>query len=294
MNILTTKGIQIIDLLDSYNIKPISLMGNKAWFLSPFREESKPSFVVNLKSNRWVDFGDTNHNTRGRNFSNGDTIDLVMILENLSIPEALNFLERKKIPSFLFREHKKINTEPGKIEIYHLHELRGMILINYLKNRGIDVAIAKMYVQEAYYLIDSRQYFALAFKNDLGGYELRNKHFKGGSSPKYFTTIPGKDPAGLNIFEGFFDFLSFATYFTHSYRENTSVILNSLVYLKNFLPQLGKYERVNIFLDNDEPGRNSTRRIQEIKPCSIDHMPLIYPAYKDFNVFLMMRKSLSF
>jgi len=289
MNILTAKGIQIIDLLESYNIKPVSLTQETAWFLSPFREETKPSFKLNLRKNRWVDFGHITYKPDKVIFSNGDIIDLIMILEKVPINEALELLEKKQIPFLLCRQNLKISKEPGKIEIYHLNELKIKILKDYLIKRKIDLDIAKMYVQETHYFIDSRRYFAIAFKNDMGGYELRNERFKGGSSPKYFTTVPGQDPAGLNIFEGFFDFLSFATYFPHIYLENTSVILNSLACLKNFLPQLVKYERVNIFLDNDEPGRNCTWRIQEIKPCSIDHMPLIYPDYKDFNEFLMMK-----
>ncbi len=48
----------------------------------------------------------------------------------------------------------------------------------------------------------------MGFKNNFGGFELRNKYFKGSSSPKEITLISNNSPDRLNVFEGFMDFLS--------------------------------------------------------------------------------------
>ena len=50
-------------------------------------------------------------------------------------------------------------------------------------------------------------YSAIGFKNNAGGYELRNEYFKGSSSPKCVTYLDNKADK-ISVFEGFFDFLS--------------------------------------------------------------------------------------
>ena len=74
---------------------------------------------------------------------------------------------------------------------------------------------------------------ALGFKNDSGGYELRNELFKGSNTPKDITTFKnsGKKVA---IFEGFFDFNSFTSLLQNKELKAFSFcILNSLSFLKN-------------------------------------------------------------
>ena len=61
-----------------------------------------------------------------------------------------------------------------------------------------------MTVQEMYYRIGGKPYFALAFRNDSGGYELRNPRFKGSTS-KDITHIrqQGEPREKCLVFEGF-------------------------------------------------------------------------------------------
>jgi len=42
----------------------------------------------------------------------------------------------------------------------------------------------KRYLEEIYYKIDPKNYFGLSFKNNSGGYEVRNRYFKGSSNRK--------------------------------------------------------------------------------------------------------------
>ena len=75
---------------------------------------------------------------------------------------------------------------------------------------------------------------ALGFKNDRGGFELRNKFLKLSTSPKAITTIHGAAKA-LNVFEGFMDYLSALTYYNTSQLEGTAIILNGVGQSYNFV-----------------------------------------------------------
>jgi hypothetical protein len=77
-----------------------------------------------------------------------------------------------------------------------------------LQQRRIPLEVAECYCKEVKYELNNREYFAIGFKNDAGGYEIRNSYFKGSSSPKEITTCNNgaKEAA---VFEGFTDLLSF-------------------------------------------------------------------------------------
>jgi len=64
-----------------------------------------------------------------------------------------------------------------------------------------------------YYTYNGKSYFALAFANESGGYELRNRYYKGCYGHKDISLIPGRNTASKSVavFEGFMDFLSALT-----------------------------------------------------------------------------------
>ena len=51
-------------------------------------------------------------------------------------------------------------------------------LLSYLQSRGIDGDIGRMFCREVHYELRKRRYFALAFGNAAGGYEVRNPYYK--------------------------------------------------------------------------------------------------------------------
>jgi len=57
MNIQEAKNISLADYLQSIGIIPRKRQGNNLWYSSPFRDETEPSFKVNLTRNEWKDFG---------------------------------------------------------------------------------------------------------------------------------------------------------------------------------------------------------------------------------------------
>ena len=94
-------------------------------------------------------------------------------------------------------------------------------MVSYLTGRGIDPAIARTYCREVRYTICGKEYFAVGFRNDAGGWELRSARFKGGSSPKHITTLDNGSDMAM-AFEGFIDFLSYLSLKGTRYRRLTA------------------------------------------------------------------------
>jgi hypothetical protein len=69
------------------------------------------------------------------------------------------------------------------------------LLCRYLKERGINKNIADRYCHEVSFKLNNkdREHVAIGFKNNAGGYELRNGFFKLSSAPKYVTYINNGD-----------------------------------------------------------------------------------------------------
>jgi hypothetical protein len=269
------KKLNILDYLQARGHQPVKIKYGNAWYLSPFRQENTASFKVNLNKNLWFDFGSG---------EGGNIISLVMKLCNCSVSGAAVLLNGS---TCTIREHHfKPADESGRIRIRHVQPLTSHALFDYISLRRVNVGLAKRFLNEASYSVHGKNYFALAFRNDMGGYELRNAWFKTGSSPKYFTTIPGADDSQINVFEGFMDFLSCCTF----YRKVpffTTIVLNSLSFLPKIEAVLANVKTINLYLDNDPAGRTATKRIMSVHPLVKDWAPVIYSDTKDFNEFLI-------
>ena len=177
------------------------------WFISPFRTESTASFKINEQKNVWFDFG------LGKG---GNIIDFVAILRNISnISEILKYIEANhkdgvfqkvvksfdRIIPFSFHQQKPLL----KPEI-HISELKSDVLKKYLMERGISEHFYH-FVYQANTFKSDKVYVALAFRNDKGGYELRNRYYKGCTS-KAVTHLFKDYHSPVFVTEGFFDYLS--------------------------------------------------------------------------------------
>ena len=286
MNCQNAKKIPIIGFLSSQGIQPISIKNGTARFPSPFSKDSNPSFFVDYKKEYdlqvWKDFSTGD---------GGNILDLIMKMYNVDIAGALIILQKPELPNsnFSFFSQQSINSkkpQPDKIQIKHLQPLQNRALVQYLSSRGISQSKAVNFVQEAYYKVNDKQYFALAFKNDNGGFELRNKYFKGSSSPKTITTIKGNSNA-INIFEGFIDFLSALEYYSTRKPLGTTIILNSTSNLEYVFKLLSEFKYINLFLDNDQTGNKAAQTIQSKFNNVKDYSKIIYPDHNDFNDYLV-------
>ncbi len=280
MNTKEAKKIRIIDYLKSINIFPekINSSGSKAFFKSPFRNETTASFNLNLNQNIWYDHGTG---------EGGNIIDLVIKLNKTNVSGVLEILSSKNLNTFSFQQ-QNINNTNSSIKIIAVDEIHSFGLIQYLKKRKISLPLAKLFLSEVKYEIASNNkvYYSLGFKNDKGGYELRNNYFKGSNSPKHYTTIPGRLSPELNIFEGFFDFLSALELNSTTKLKFDTLVLNSVANKNKITELVKKYKNLNLFMDNDSSGNETTCFFQSIHNSIVDYSKKLYPNHSDMNEFL--------
>jgi len=285
MNCTQANKIEIISFLNAAGHTPKRRYPGHWWYVSPIprangKQEKNASFAVDILNNLWYDKAlDTG----------GDLVNLVRMMHNTNTAGALEIIAGNSLNLFSFE--KQIDFSDG-ITIKHSQPIRNKALIQYLQERLIPVQIARQYLREVYYQLsgNDRQYFSLAFKNDLGGYALRNRYSKTAVSPAYFTTIEGKHQDQVNVFEGIFDFLSALVYFKTEIPKFDCIVLNSTSHTNNMLPLLNQYKRVNLFLDNDTTGFKVQETIKKHHRHIIDYASKIYPDHNDFNEFLMNGK----
>src|SRR4051812_11446820 len=174
------KNTDMVDYLLSLGFKPTKVSRSDYWYYSPFRQETTPSFKVNRNMNRWYDFGEG---------KGGNLVDFGILYHKCSVSELL----RKMNKSFSFQQQnisfKKEDEEVKKIKVISEREITSLVLLRYLHKRRISIEIAAKFCKEINYQLYGKNYYALGFKNNAGGYELRNEKFKASSSPKDVTLV---------------------------------------------------------------------------------------------------------
>ena len=285
-------NISIKDYLNSLGIQPVTEKGSYGMYRSPLREDNTPSFKVDYNANLWCDYGTG---------EGGTLIDLVMKQHQCNAYGAICRLEQGDTTSFSFhgkdlpeRDTKRQAASP--IEVRRIQPLQNPALMRYLLERGISPGTAAPYVQEMYYRIGGKPYFALAFRNNSGGYELRNPRFKGSTS-KDITHIrqKGEPREKCLVFEGFMDYLSFLTLRMKNcptmpnLDRQDYVILNSTVNVPKAIDALYP-ERIHCMLDNDKAGYEATRAIELEYSYRVRDFSHNYRGYSDLNDYLCGRK----
>ncbi|PZP40926.1 MAG: hypothetical protein DI598_18855, partial [Pseudopedobacter saltans] len=127
------------------------------------------------------------------------------------------------------------------IQIIAERPIQKFYLKQYIQSRGVSISFAERYLRESDYSLYGNTYTALGFQNDAGGYELRNKYFKGSSMPKAPTVILLNEQwkpipeQKLAVFEGFFSMLSFLELLQKgkhfAEKPDRILVLNSLSFL---------------------------------------------------------------
>lgn len=266
-------SISIREYLIQMGVNPVRENDQKGMYMSPFREERTASLSVNYVKNLWFDHGLS---------LGGNIVNLVSRLEDCSFAEAAHRLEEG---SFSF--HRKDMSIPEKreseITIHKIQPLANPALLEYLRERRISTDIAKANCEEVYYSVNNKPYFAIGFKNDTGGYELRSKYFKGCTSKDVTSHTSGQ--SSCQLFEGFMDYLSFLTMKNWQCSPVDAIILNSLANLPKVENKLAGYNSVALFLDNDEAGKRAVQSLRSVCKEVIDQSTH-YAKYKDLNDYL--------
>jgi DNA primase len=278
INCETARNFSIEKALEKLGHFPKKSTEKEAWFLSPFRSETQASFKVSKTKNRWYDHGAG---------IGGNVIDLTCKILKCSIKEALSFLNSDTLLFSFQQQQNFINKETG-INIVKVQEITHPALIQYLNSRCISLSIAKIYCKEIWYAYKGKQFFAIGLENDKSGWELRNKIFKNSSSPKYYTYIQNNKKQ-LIILEGMFDLLSLAVRNETLLETYDILVLNSIAFVKDIEKYIPKYDLVNLYLDNDKAGKNTTKYLKETHKNIIDQSN-IYKNHKDLNDILCYEK----
>lgn len=134
-------------------------------YLSPLRKEHTPSFKVDYVQNLWYDFG------LG---AGGSIINLVMRLERCDFTQALRLLGSGERTQMAVRVPSSVPPTVPALRMLSDIPLRHPALVSYLSSRGIDPAIVPVYCREVHYAVGGHNYFAVGFRNDAGGWELRS------------------------------------------------------------------------------------------------------------------------
>ena len=265
-------------------------------YYSPFRDESTPSFHIDLNENTWFDFG-TNQGGGVLDFvcqvvgcARGDAYDFLASVSGMYVPGIQNGVIRTQAASS--GRHAVSILSTSKDFRYQL--------ASYASSRGIPKEILRKYCDDITYSIEGfpgRSFYAIGFKNNAGGYNLRSRDYKMCSSSAIttlspsgeFTAVPSSNKA--LVFEGFMDFLSYMALRGGIEPGYDICVLNSVANLEKSADWLAAHEYIGAYLDNDKAGKEACRlmfncvseKSENVCMCDLSEH---YSGYKDLNEML--------
>lgn len=278
------KSIPLADFLSRLGHEPAARKGTRLWYKSPLRQEQTPSFKVETTLNCWYDFG------LGKG---GNLIDLATELYQST---DLRYLMRCIANSYPVPSVQTVASSfatrhsAPSIERFEVVPLEHRALVAYLQEPGIPAHIAKAKCKEAHYGVNGKSYFAVAFDNISGGWELRNRYFKGCRGRKDISYLPwSRDGPSTEctVFEGFIDYLSALAFCIISGVD--AIILNSVVNVNKAVPYLKDYTVINCYLDNDNAGKTALAELTAIYGSIVIDRSTLYSEFNDLNDFLVNR-----
>lgn len=270
----------LADFLARLGHEPVKRSGNELWYLAPYRSERTPSFRINVDKQVWYDFG------LGKG---GDLFTLAgeFIHSSDFMAQARYISEAAHVPLPVVTtpSFRKKALEPcfGEVEVIPLEHVA---LKEYLAERCIPFEIASRHCSRLNYSVYKKRYFAIGFENVSGGYEIRNKLFKGCVPPKDVSLIKCEEVQNgiCNVFEGFMDFLSAVTLGIG--KGNDHLVLNSVSNVEKAMKHLDGYGRIDCYLDNDDAGRRTLEMLRTHYGDNVTDCSHLYESCKDLNEYL--------
>lgn len=310
MNIKQANNLDFQDLLSKLGHEPVKIRkeGKDLWYYSPFRKETEPSF--HIREGRvynwvWYDFGHEGAST---------ILDFIMQYKKVDKREALAFLDTL-YPNFKSSKSKQKIQESNSVPFLfptqihqqkkEVHEfkfiqdlpIKSKLILNYLETRKISPVIALSYFRLVKYVhrkkSPQKAYFGFGMKNISYGWEVRSASDREGE--KFKTALIAKDisvvkgigqgRAAVNVFEGMMDFVSLLSMFGVTALRGDSIILHGLKLYDRATTHIQKsnYSRINIFLDNNKPGNETSEKfINDFGDRVINQSPCFAP-HEDLN-----------
>jgi len=276
MNCNQFNSIKLEEVLVSLGHHPTKQNEKEAWYLNPFSTENQASFKLDKRNNIWYLYSEG---------IGGNNTDFMIKYLNASVKEVLEWAENQIFSSFHQQNfpNQKLENLHKNYEIIEVKEIQHPALMEYLRTRKVENQTE--FLKEIHYQMNDKNYFGIGFKNNSGGYEIRNKYSKICLGKKDVSTI--KNGSGnVKIFEGFFDFLSFKNIENFLEKEPSDyIILNSVSMIHNIKNSLGNYENIELYFDNDEAGNRAVKmlknELENIEDCRV-----LYSDLKDLNEYL--------
>lgn len=273
------RNISIESYLRIKGIEPNRDKGNSLYYAAVWRDGDNPNNVhVDTERNVWYDYKDG---------VGGGIIELVMLIEKCSLPEALKLLSNRFANiSIIQPRERKLVDKVKTIAVTKVGDIYSYPIKNYLTERGISLDIAKKYCSEINYTFDNvKIYYALGFQTMSKSWVLRSKYFKGctGQDITYFDN----KSKSVVVFEGFMDFLSFIQLYGKT--EYNVIVLNSIVNTKrneHFINIINSSDKVYLLLDNDADGEKTVKNLQLLYGDKIIDKSSLYKGYNDLNDYL--------
>ena len=277
MNCKQFNTIPLEEVLLSLGHLPTKQNEKEAWYLNPFASESQASFKINKSLNKWYLFSEG---------IGGNNTDFMKKYLNTSVNGVLIWAENQNFSSFQNQNIPDQNSQnPSKS--YNILDVNGIqhpALLEYLRERKVGTQTQFLY--EIHYRMKDKNYFGIGFKNDSGGYEIRNKYSKICLGKKDISTIKNGSES-LRVFEGFFDFLSFKNVEDFLEKEPADYfILNSVSMTHNIKSSLRNYENIELYFDNDEAGNRAVDMIKNENKKAED-CRILYSDFKDLNDWMI-------
>ncbi|WP_051209894.1 toprim domain-containing protein [Gelidibacter mesophilus] len=277
MNCKEAKNIDIDSYLKRHGQKPDKNYGNYSMYFSPLRNETTASLKVDRIKNLWMDFGAE---------KGGTIIDLVMYLNNCSIEEALKILSND---IFLFHQPPKIAMKEKNYSIDKVTEIENSNLLRYLDKRKLNHDFVKQFCSQVHYTFSNRKTaYGIGFRNDLGGFEIRNEGYQGCLGKKSITSILNNSKTA-SLFESWSDFMAYLS-LKNRIPEEDFIILNSTSLVKHTKKLLKNYTILKVLFDNDDSARRALNFVQENAEGRVIDCSVHYSDYNDLNEFLINYK----
>ena len=269
-------SIDIIEFLSKLGIYPVESKGSEYLYLSPFRNEKKPSFLVNPKKNCWYDFGIVGQTDWG----------LIGFIKKYyaidEFKECLKVLaEVMELPT---QDFKCSSTERKTVlELIREEDITDPKVIEYIKSRKVSLTTTKKYLRQCIFKFYDQERLGLSYSNSLGGTEiLALDGMKCSLKNKSYTFIAGD--GDYNVFEGMFDMISYLYLIKKRRSARNIIVLNSVTSIHKAMNEIDPLATVHSFLDRDKAGIEATSVLSSNFRC-IDHSPQ-YEGYNDLNDML--------
>ena len=280
MNCNQFNTIPLEEVLFAIGHLPTKQNEKEAWYLNPFETENHASFKLNKRLNIWYLFSEG---------IGGNNTNFMQKFLNTSISEILIWAENQNFSSFQNQKtpNRKIANPLKTYEITEVKEIQHPALLEYLKSRKVENQTE--YIKEMHYRMNDKNYFGIGFRNDSGGYEIRNAYSKICLGKKDITSIKN-DSKDVRVFEGFFDFLSFKKVENYLEKETSDyIILNSVSMIHKIKNTLDNYQNIELYFDNDGAGNHAVEMIKS-KNEKAEDCRILYSSFKDLNDWLIHEK----